>query len=382
MQIVKSKEKDLSNIMEIIQHAQNYLADLNIDQWQNGYPNEERILQDIAQNEAYLLKDKNDRAMATAMFTTTTESTYTKIEGEWITDENTKYGVIHRMAVHNNFRKTGAARFLFNYFENQLLEQGIYTMRIDTHEDNLGMQKLLQRNGYLYCGVIYLEDGAKRLAFEKILVPPSIQTETTSTWNSLSEAYADKFVGMSYYLESYKSLVQLLPENAKILEIGCGPGNITKEIVKLLPKAEILATDVSSQMLIKAKEINPSIETQVMDIRDCKQINSSFNALICGFTFPYISPYEVSEFLKNAKSLLIENGFLYISFVPSEQYKSEVLGDDEKGRMIFHSHTTQFILNHAKKLNYEVSKVFTVNYPVGESKNEQHQIYILKSQRN
>ena len=42
-------------------------------------------------------------------------------------------------------------------------------MRIDTHEENLGMQGLLKKLGYHYCGVIYLENNDKRLAFEKLI---------------------------------------------------------------------------------------------------------------------------------------------------------------------------------------------------------------------
>jgi hypothetical protein len=41
-------------------------------------------------------------------------------------------------------------------------------IRIDTHRDNHIMQGLLQRHGFSYCGIIYLLDGAERLAFQKI----------------------------------------------------------------------------------------------------------------------------------------------------------------------------------------------------------------------
>ena len=45
--------------------------------------------------------------------------------------------------------------------------KGIKNIKIDTHEDNLIMQKLLEKNSFKYCGVIYLLDGSKRIAFEK-----------------------------------------------------------------------------------------------------------------------------------------------------------------------------------------------------------------------
>lgn len=42
-------------------------------------------------------------------------------------------------------------------------------MRADTHKDNETMQSLLLKNGYEYCGIIFVEDGTERLAFEKAL---------------------------------------------------------------------------------------------------------------------------------------------------------------------------------------------------------------------
>lgn len=168
MKLISATTHELSAIMEIIGHAQAYLASLGIDQWQNGYPNEEVIKKDIANGETYVVLD-NTTVMATAMFSTRGEPTYKKILGQWLTDANAEYGVIHRMAVHDCYRSKGVAKFIFMTFESYLKERGINSMRIDTHQDNIGMQQLLNRMGYIYCGIIYLADGNRRLAYEKKL---------------------------------------------------------------------------------------------------------------------------------------------------------------------------------------------------------------------
>lgn len=160
---------DIPTIMEIVGEAQLYLAKLGIDQWQDGYPTEEQIRLDIKNKDSYVIVDDTGRIMATTVFTTKTEATYKAIEGKWLTSEETKYGVIHRLAVSDSFRGSGIAKFIFDTCENKLREMGINSMRIDTHEENKGMQHLLKQLGYHYCGVIYIEDGAKRLAFEKLI---------------------------------------------------------------------------------------------------------------------------------------------------------------------------------------------------------------------
>lgn len=169
MKIISAQKSDLVSIMRAIKCAQKYLAGLGIDQWQDGYPNEEVILNDIQHNESYLVINDRNESIGTTMFSLRPEPTYTHIEGEWLTNKGAEYGVIHRMAVDDQFRSSGFSRFVFDYFENLLIEKGIKSMRIDTHEDNQVMQGLLKKRGYHYCGVIYLESGSKRLAFEKLL---------------------------------------------------------------------------------------------------------------------------------------------------------------------------------------------------------------------
>lgn len=169
MRLVTSKLDNLQSILDIIQDAQNYLSELKIDQWQDGYPDQSIIKNDITNNESFCVHDTEGVIIGTAMFSTRTESTYKKIIGQWITPPNSKYGVIHRMAVRNNYRGKGIAKFIFKACEEELKKTSISSMRIDTHEDNIGMQKLLKKLGYHYCGIIYLNSGSKRLGFEKLI---------------------------------------------------------------------------------------------------------------------------------------------------------------------------------------------------------------------
>ena len=169
MKIQLSTIENIPAIMEIINDAKELLASLKIDQWQNGYPNAAQVEQDILKGESYVVTNDVNQVIATSMFTTNPEPTYKVIDGNWIIDESKIYGVIHRMAIKKEFRKFGLATFMFHEFHLQLLEKNIKSLKIDTHEDNLGMQSLIKKLGYQYCGVIYTNYNAKRLAFEKVI---------------------------------------------------------------------------------------------------------------------------------------------------------------------------------------------------------------------
>ncbi|WP_405566657.1 GNAT family N-acetyltransferase [Polaribacter sp. Asnod6-C07] len=170
MKIRLSKLEDVPQIATIINDAKELLASLNIDQWQNGYPNAVQVENDILKGESYVVVNDENQIIATSMFTLRKEPTYKEvIDGNWLISEDEVYGVIHRMAIKKEYRKLGLATFLFDEFHKQLKDKKIKSLKIDTHEDNLGMQSLIKKLGYKYCGIIYTSYNAKRLAFEKVI---------------------------------------------------------------------------------------------------------------------------------------------------------------------------------------------------------------------
>ncbi len=107
MKLQISKTTNLTSIMSIIKDAQNYLASLNIDQWQDGYPDRFQIELDIKNDDSYIVLNDTNDIIGTTVFTTKSESTYQEIEGEWLTKNEAIYGVIHRLAVSDKYRKLG-----------------------------------------------------------------------------------------------------------------------------------------------------------------------------------------------------------------------------------------------------------------------------------
>ena len=167
MEFRKAVEADVNNIMNIIKQAQAYFKENGINQWQNNYPNVEVINSDIANKSSYVLLKENN-IVATAAVSFDGEKTYDAIyQGEWITDN--EYAVIHRIAVDNSYKGLGLSSEIIKNVEKLCLNKGVYSIKIDTHEENISMQSLLKKNKFEYCGIIYLEDKSKRIAFEKTL---------------------------------------------------------------------------------------------------------------------------------------------------------------------------------------------------------------------
>ena len=176
MKFLKATEADISGIINIIKQAQAYFNKQRIDQWQDNYPNVETVKSDISNENGYVLL-KDITVVGTVVVTFDGENNYKSIyNGEWISNE--KYAVIHRIAIDSNFKGLGLSSVIINYIEEMCLKKRISSIRIDTHEENISMIKLLGKNGFKYCGIIYLENKSKRIAFEKILTEgPCILTK-------------------------------------------------------------------------------------------------------------------------------------------------------------------------------------------------------------
>lgn len=160
MLIRKTKISDLAECVAIYSSAREYMrASGNPDQWPSHYPGEIDILSDIATGCGYVCED-NGEVVAVFYFAEGPDPTYSTIyDGEW--KSNMPYAVIHRVAVKHHGK--GIIDFIFN----ECFKASKH-LRIDTHKDNIPMQKVLKRNGFEPCGIIHIETGAKRLAFEKI----------------------------------------------------------------------------------------------------------------------------------------------------------------------------------------------------------------------
>ncbi len=167
MKFRKTVESDVKDVMKIIKQAQEYFKLQGINQWQNNYPNKDVINKDIDNDESYVLLKDNEIA-ATAVISFNKEKNYENIvEGKWIT--NDRYAVIHRIAVDNKFKGLGFSSKMIDYAETLCRSKNVKSIKVDTHIDNLSMQALLKKNNFIYCGVIFLEDGSERIAFEKVL---------------------------------------------------------------------------------------------------------------------------------------------------------------------------------------------------------------------
>lgn len=164
MKFRKANQSDLKQMMTIVTHAQKDLKAMNVDQWQNGYPNETVLTEDILKEKAYVL-DGDGMIAALMVCSMNDESTYDPLK-TWKANE---YLVIHRFAVHKLLQRQGIASLMIEHAKQLAVKNCIFSLRIDTHEKNVRMRRFLEKNHFEERGIIYLKDGNPRVAYELLL---------------------------------------------------------------------------------------------------------------------------------------------------------------------------------------------------------------------
>lgn len=153
---------DLPRILEIYEGARAFMRRTgNPNQWRSHHPAVEILEQDIARRQLYLCL-ADEQIAAVFFYCQGIDPTYLQIfDGQWRNDE--PYGVIHRIAVAQPGK--GIAARCYDWALAQCPN-----LRIDTHRDNLPMQRSLEHYGFSRCGTIYLANGEDRIAYHKELV--------------------------------------------------------------------------------------------------------------------------------------------------------------------------------------------------------------------
>lgn len=161
----KAVFSELPVIWDILQQAIEQRRLSGSDQWQNGYPNEQVVHDDIINGYAYVLVD-NEIIIAYAAIIFGVEPAYEEIDGKWLSNGN--YVVVHRVATADAVKGKGVATHLFKLIEDLCIQHKVYSIKVDTNFDNIPMLKILDKLNYTYCGEIFF-GGSLRRAYEKII---------------------------------------------------------------------------------------------------------------------------------------------------------------------------------------------------------------------
>lgn len=180
-------------------------------------------------------------------------------------------------------------------------------------------------------------------------------TIAVGIFNKYADKYQDKFMNVDLYKASLDVFCRhLTSKRATILELACGPGNITQYLLSQNPELKILGTDLSPNMIRLAQKNNPEATFQILDSRRMLSLAKTFDGLMCGFLLPYLSKEEVLQLIKDATILLNENGVIYISTMEDDYGKSGFEKGSAGDEIFMYYHEAEYLIDYLENNGFEV----------------------------
>ncbi|HAD14954.1 MAG TPA: hypothetical protein DCF33_21210 [Saprospirales bacterium] len=145
-------------------------------------------------------------------------------------------------------------------------------------------------------------------------------------FNRYAEVYQERYMDQGMYADALTFFVRHLPgPNPQVLDVACGPGNITRYICDLHPDIQATGIDLADKMLELARLNNPQARFEPLDARDIDQLGLTFHGIILGFILPYLSREETALLIQKCAENLCPDGVLYLSTMEDSYEKSEYI---------------------------------------------------------
>lgn len=206
------------------------------------------------------------------------------------------------------------------------------------------------------------------------------KTEIKKIFNQYANKYADKYGDVSAYYDGFDFFCDKLKSTASILELGCGPGNITNYILERRPDLELLGFDLAPNMIEIAKKENPSAMFKVQDVRMISKEKQTFDGVLIGFCAPYLSKNELEGLIKDTATKLNYNAYIYLSTMEGNyslsgyQYSS-----DGASKLFIHFHEQLYIKEFFKKNGLKV--IWEKQQPFYENGKVRYNDYVIIGQK-
>lgn len=184
---------------------------------------------------------------------------------------------------------------------------------------------------------------------------------------------------LDIYDQSYDFFCSAIKnKKVRILDLGCGPGNITKYLLAKRPGYKIEGIDIAANMISLAEKNNPGASFKIMDCRDIADLDAGYGGIISGFCVPYLSEKDAIKLIQDSYHLLSDSGILYLSFVEGRKDKSGFQTGSSGDRSYFYYYQLDDLKKLLDKTGFAIEKLYKLVYKRSETVSEIHTVIIAQ----
>lgn len=176
-----------------------------------------------------------------------------------------------------------------------------------------------------------------------------------SIFNKYAETYEERFMDVTMYAESLDFLLkEINNKSASLLDVACGPANISKYLLNRNSQLNIEGIDLAENMLSLAKKNIPNGNFSICDARNLISLQKNYNVIISGFCFPYLTKEEVIQFILDASKCLLPKGLLFLSTMEKPYSESGLQKGSKGDGIMMHFHEGEYLNAALTTNNFEV----------------------------
>ena len=180
-------------------------------------------------------------------------------------------------------------------------------------------------------------------------------------FDEFASEYAERFMNIDSYRIHFDKFSDLIDnKQSNILELACGPANVTRYLKQKFPDSKIVAIDLAPRMIEIAKQAVNGVDFRVMDVRDIKSLDLKFDSIMCSFCLPFLSKSDTDKLITDCSDKLIKNGILYISTMEGDESKAGFESTSFSGdsKVYFNYHMQQdlekSLVNNGFSIDYNI----------------------------
>jgi len=202
---------------------------------------------------------------------------------------------------------------------------------------------------------------------------------SVATFDRLADRYAEKYFHLDIY-DSYleKFAKQIESEGARVLDVACGPGNVSAYLAKARPDLKLVGVDLAEGMVKQARRRVPSAEFLVKDCRHLGELNGEFDASAFAFGLSYLTDADANQFFASLNATLTDSAVLYLSTITGEQSCSGFETSNGGDRVYLEYRSVDKVFSMVERAGYRIDFMELIASPKNASKSTEDLILIAR----
>lgn len=184
-------------------------------------------------------------------------------------------------------------------------------------------------------------------------------------FDQFAAEYAQRFMDLNAYSDSIDRFCDFIGnDRPAILELGCGPGNVTSLLKARFAESRIIAIDLAPNMIEIARKRLPDVDFRVMDVREISTLPPMFDAVMCSFCLPFLSKEDAAKLIADCSACLVSGGILYISTMEGNEERAgfETTSFSGNAEVYFNYHQQQHLEQAFVLSGFEIGQIKLQDY--------------------